>query len=193
MKTTLTLIRRHAPCADGWGKLLRHLGKVKADDEPLSIATVLDSNGLDHALWCLRAVTGHDREIRLFAVWCARQIQHLMRDPRSIASLDVAERYANSEASDADLKAARSAGEEAAREASFNTGCDAARAAACSAWWAVSCGVTSRAPLAAQSAAWAATWASGKYADLSARHAVVDGVFAAARGAQAAELWRLCA
>jgi len=86
MKTTLNQIRDNSPCANGWIKLLAHLGKTKADDEPLSIATVLDSNGLDDALWCLRAVEGRDRESRLYAVWCARQVQHLMTDPRSIAA-----------------------------------------------------------------------------------------------------------
>lgn len=50
-----------------------------------------------------------DRELRLFAVWCARQVQHLMIDPRSIAALDVAERYARGEASADELTAARDA------------------------------------------------------------------------------------
>jgi len=109
MKTTLNAIREHGPCEDGWRKLLRHLGKTQADDEPLSIATILDSNGLDDALWCLRAVTGHDRELRLYAVWCARQVQHLMTDPRSLAALDVAERHANGLATDDELAAARDA------------------------------------------------------------------------------------
>lgn len=98
MKTTLNKIREHEPCADGWQKLLTYLGKTKADDEPLSIATILDSNGLDDAIWCLRAVEGKDREVRLFAVWCARQVQHLMKDKRSLDALDVAERFANGEA-----------------------------------------------------------------------------------------------
>ena len=109
MRTTLNAIRECSPCIDGWKKLLRHLGKKQADDEPLSIVAILDSNGLDDALWCLRAVTGHDREIRLYAVWCARQVQHLMTDPHSIAALDVAERHANGLATDAELAAARAA------------------------------------------------------------------------------------
>ena len=113
MKTTLNAIREHQPCADGWAKLLRHLGKTKADHEPVLIRTILDSNGLDDALWCLRAVTGHDREIRLYAVWCARRVQHLMIDPRSIAALDVAERYANNLATRHDLDAAGDAARDA--------------------------------------------------------------------------------
>jgi len=106
MNTTLNQIRDGSPCAEGWKKLLAHLGKTKADDEALSIITILDSNGLDDALWCLRAVTGHDREIRLYAVWCARQVQHLMTDKRSLDALDVAERYANGLATADDLAAA---------------------------------------------------------------------------------------
>ena len=100
MKTTLNAIRAHSPCLDGWEKLLRHLGKTAADDEPLSIETILDSNGLEDALWCLRAVENRDREMRLYAVWGARRVEHLMTDPRSVAALDVAERHARGRATD---------------------------------------------------------------------------------------------
>ncbi len=117
MKTTLKAIREHRPCSGGWAKLLRHLGKTTADDAALSITAILDSNGLVDALWCLRAVTGHDREIRLYAVWCARQVQHLMTDPRSLTALDVAERYANNLATQYDLSAAWAAAGAAARDA----------------------------------------------------------------------------
>ena len=43
MKTTLNQIRAKSPCADGWKKLLTHLGKTQADDEAISILTILDS------------------------------------------------------------------------------------------------------------------------------------------------------
>ena len=114
MKTTLNKIRNCSPCNDGWEKLLKNLGKKEADDEPLAITTILDSNGLNDALWCLRSVKGSNREIRLFVVWCARQVQHLMTDQRSIAAIDVAERYANGLASEAELTAARAAAWDAA-------------------------------------------------------------------------------
>jgi len=115
MKTTLYAIRQHSPCSDGWGKLLRNLGKTHSDGEPLKITTILDSNGLDDALWCLRAVDGHQREIRLFAVDCARSVQHLMTDARSIAAIDVAERYADGLATDDELRAAKCAAWDAGR------------------------------------------------------------------------------
>ena len=120
MQTTLNKIREHGPCVEGWEKLLRHLGKTKADDEPLPIINVLDSNGLDDALWCLRAVSGHDREIRLFAVWCARQVEHLMEDERSKNALTVAERFANGEATTKELDAASAAASAAARAAAWD-------------------------------------------------------------------------
>ena len=111
--TTLNQIRSHSPCSDGWETLLKHLGKTKPDDEPLSFATILESNGFDDAIWCLRTVEGYEREIRLYAVWCARQVEHL--DPSGVAKQinDVSERYANGEAMEAELVAARKAAWEA--------------------------------------------------------------------------------
>ena len=129
-KTTLNAIRAHGPCADGWKKLLAHLGKTQADDQPLDLLTILDSNGLDDALWCLRAMPEHNKHWRLYAVWCARQVQHLMTDARSIAALDVAERHANGQASDQELDAARDAARAAAWDAAWDAARDAARAAA---------------------------------------------------------------
>jgi hypothetical protein len=67
-----------------------------------------------------------DRTLRRIAVWSARQVQHLMTDPRSLASLDVAERHADGQATDEELAAARAAAGAAAGDAAW----DAARAAA---------------------------------------------------------------
>ena len=126
MKTTLNKIRAHSPCHSGWEKLLRNLGKTKADDAPLLLTTVLESNGLDDAMWCLRAVDGHKREMRLFAVECARSVQHLMTDKRSIDALDVAERFANGLATQAELDAAWDAARDAAGAAAWDAARDAA-------------------------------------------------------------------
>ncbi len=128
MKTTLNRIRERRPCVGGWEKLLRYLNKTRSDDEPLAITTILDSNGVDDALWCLRAVEGHDRDIRLLAVAYARRMQHLMTDPRSLAALDVAERHALGAATDDELQSAWEAAREAAAVAAWAA--DAAWAAA---------------------------------------------------------------
>jgi hypothetical protein len=80
-----------------------------------------------------------DKLMRLFAVWCARQVQHLMTDERSIRALDVAERFANGEASIEELAAARDdardAAWDAARDAAWDAALAAARAAARDAAW----------------------------------------------------------
>ena len=178
MFTTLNKIRAYAPCASGWETLLTNLGKIRADDEPLAITAILDSNGLIDALWCLRAVDNYDREIRLYAVWCARQVQHLMTDPRSLAAIDVAERYACGHATEGDLRKARDAAvvaRDAAKDAWI-----AARAAARAV----------RAVRAVRAAAWAAAWAAARD---SAWAAAEDAAEDAARDAQEKKLREVCA
>jgi len=171
ISTTLNKIRKHSPCQYGWEKLLKHLGKTNADDEPLPLLTILDSNGLNDCLWCLRTVPEHDREWRLFAVWCARKVQNLMQDERSVAALDVAERFANGNATQEELTAARGAAVAAAGAAR-----GAAEAAARAAWAAARGAACSAAEAAARGAAWAAAWAA---------------VGAAAEAEQEAELRRI--
>jgi hypothetical protein len=189
--TTLNAIRAHDPCTEGWKKLLAHLGKTRADDEPLSLLTILDSNGLDDALWCLRAMPEHDKHWRLYAVWCARQVQHLLTDPRSVAALDIAERHAHGKATDEELAAAWDAAWAAAWGAAGDAAWAAARAAAWDAAWAAAWAAAGGAAwgaarAAAGDAAWAAAWAA-------AGGAAGDAAWGAARDAQAARLREVCA
>jgi len=72
--TTLNAIHTASPCHDGCTKLLKHLGKTSADDEPLPLLTVLDSNGLDDALWVLDNTKCDPRLARHFGTWCAEQV-----------------------------------------------------------------------------------------------------------------------
>lgn len=75
----------------------------------------------DWMLWLLRNQPNKatDRDLRLIAIKCARQVQHLMKDQRSINALDVAERFANGEATQEELTAAWDAAWDAARGASW--------------------------------------------------------------------------
>lgn len=145
--TTLNKIRNKYPCESGWEQLLKHLGKTKADDEQLSFKTILESNGILDAIWCLRSVEGYDREIRLFAVSCARRVEHLDRTGQAKKANDIAERFANglctidelNEASDSALRA----GNAASRAAAW----------ACAAWYMTE---WESASIAARAATWAA-------------------------------------
>ncbi len=107
-----------------------------------------------------------DKELRLFAVYCARSVQHLMTDPRSVAAIDVADRFANGKSSEEELSSARAAAAAAAsasdaawasalaaaaaRAAARASARDAARASASDAAWA-----SARDAAAARGAAWA--------------------------------------
>ena len=67
----------------------------------------------------------------LFAVRCAREVQHLMKDERSLNVLDVAERFALGRATDYELREARAA----ARAVALAADWAAALAAALAADW----------------------------------------------------------
>ena len=130
MITTLNKIRSYKPCESGWVKLLKHLGKTKADNAPLSFLTILDSNELDETLWCLRAAPDDwMSNFRMYAIWCAKQVEHLMVDERSKNALVVAQNHALGLATDNELEAACDAAWEAAWEAAWDAVWDAARAA----------------------------------------------------------------
>ena len=53
MQLTLNQIKKYCPCRQGWNTLLASLNKTHADDEPIHIMDILNSNGLDDAVWCL--------------------------------------------------------------------------------------------------------------------------------------------
>ena len=156
-EVTLKNLRKAGACARGYNKVVRGVQGLPftVDDvyrntyirfphkEPISLLSILESNGLYDALWALRCVEGVDRDARLFAVWCARQVQHLMTDHRSLKALDVAERFANGEVSSEELDAAVAAA------------WDAAKAAAWDAAWAAAWAATKAA---AKAAAWDAAW-----------------------------------
>ena len=76
--TTLNKIRSFSPCKPGWKKLLSSLGKAKGDDERLSMKKILDSNGVDDAIWCIRTL---EKEIIInFALYCAEAILPIFED-----------------------------------------------------------------------------------------------------------------
>src|SRR5271165_4559279 len=121
MKTiTPKEIRELKPCYDP-GKYLKEDWQGTAID----ILNLKDAPVSDRLWVVLRLDFVSERTMRLFAVWCARQVQHLMTDKRSIDALDVSQRFAMGEATQQELAAARGAALAAA---------DAAGAAWAAAW-----------------------------------------------------------
>ena len=182
--TTLNKIKEHNSREVGWGALLRYLEKTKADDDPLTFLTILESNGFDDALWCMRAAPEYEKEWRLFAVWCARQVQHLITDERSISALDIAEKYTNDDATEDELNSARASASAAASNAASDAASDAesaaTRAVASAAAWAATRAVASAAASAAvKYAASAATsnaaWAEARYAQKQQFIKIISG------------------
>jgi len=193
MTTTLNKIKAHSPCGNGWNKLLNYLGKTQADDEQLSIATIIQSNGIEDAIWALRAVEGKDKEIRLFAADCAESVLHIYEkqypnDDRQRLAIQAARDYANGVISEDELAAARDAALAAGAAWAARGAALAARSAAWSAWdgSAASAAWVARVASAASdaSAAWAARGAA--LAARSAAWAARDG--SAARAAWVARV-----
>ena len=108
-----------------------------------------------------------DKDMRLFAVWCAREALKLVAnpDPRSVAACDVAERYANGEATDEELTAARAAARDA-WAASDAAWADASAAALEAAWADASAAARGAAWAAALGAASGAAWAAARDAQI---------------------------
>ena len=109
--TTFARIKAARPCESGYKRALRKAGGLRkyGENTPITVRQIVEAVGFDDALWCLQTMPEHNARWRLLAVRYARRVQHLMRDPRSVAVLDVADRHAHGSATDTELDAARAA------------------------------------------------------------------------------------
>lgn len=126
MIATLKGIRKHHPCAEWMADFLSRLGLARDNDELLRVERILDVAGLRSAVWSLRAVDGHDREIRIYAVRCA-QMAYSIRGGTAYffapSALDVASRYARGNARQDEFERAGRAALRAAEMAEAKVGC----------------------------------------------------------------------
>jgi hypothetical protein len=148
---------------------LKTLNKTSADDEEFPMEVILQSNGLEDAIWCLRAEPEHKKAWGMYAVWCARQVQYLMCDKRSIDALDVSEKFWEGGASKEELGIARGNAADAATSAAAADAAATAAAATSAAYaaYAASISASTAAADAADAAATAA--ADAAYAAADAR------------------------
>jgi len=92
-------IRDKHPCESGWKKLIRSLdGRTEGD---VSLSHILDSNGIEDAVWCLRVLPY--REQCLFRADVAELVVHLCDDPRPQAAIDAIRAWHAGDISDKSL------------------------------------------------------------------------------------------
>ena len=119
---TLNSIKKHIYYQDDWDKLLCSLNKPEADDEPLSLLTVLKATGLTDALCGLRALPPEmSSSICLLACDLAAPAMAYTDDKRVHRCLATARKYAVGKATAKELakagKAAKMAWAKAQAEA----------------------------------------------------------------------------
>ena len=132
LTTTLKFLRSQNACADGYAKLLRSLPPGLDHSAEITLAHIIESNGIADALWAIAKIGRYDIVVG-FAADCAERqlavyetIYHNDNRPRNATA---AARAASSAAASAADSAAASAADSAAARAAYS----AARAAAYSA------------------------------------------------------------
>ena len=111
-------------------------------------------NDKEDILWVMcRKEYMTERDMRLFAVWCAREALKLVAKPdyRSVEACNVAEKFANEKATTEELAAASAAARTAASAAASAASRTASSAAVSAAAW-------TAASAAASGVVWAAVW-----------------------------------
>jgi hypothetical protein len=119
---SIETLRSYSPCYDP--------SKYFPEDWKGTVLDIIVDERIpwEDRLWAtMRSDLVSEKLMRLFAVWCARQVQRLMKEERSLKALDVAEDFANGKATREELTAARDAAWDAARDAARAAARDAAR------------------------------------------------------------------
>ena len=117
--TTLRAIREQEPSSDLLEKLIKNLNGM-SEDEPLKFSTIVESNGIEDALWCLRSLPDeHLPAIRLLAADIAERVLHIYEekfpdDKRPREAIKAARDFANGKIDKDQLKRAAYADADAA-------------------------------------------------------------------------------
>ena len=117
LTTTLSRIRGHSPCSDGWKKLVKHLGGIDAfgEDTPINLLTILESNGVQDMLWSLRATIEDSKPVSSqLAVAFAEEVMPIFEarypnDKRPRNAIQAAKDFASGKISMQEVRAAADA------------------------------------------------------------------------------------
>jgi hypothetical protein len=160
------IIRKFHPCYDPSDVIKNENEELPIKDWVHKYRDIVPANDI---IWLLlRKEFMSEKDLRLFAVWCAREALKIVANPdhRSVEACNVAERYANGEATQEEIHTANDAAYDAAHDVA-----DAARYAAAHA---------TAAAYAAANAARAAAHASYAAHDITdATYATYDAALAA--------------
>ncbi len=135
LKTTLTLLRNANACSSGLVTLTSSLGTKWPVDKEISLTRILKSNGLNHAIWAMRATTEPcKRAIVLLSVDFAMEVlknfeSQFPEDKRPREALQAAIDFMDGKITLAELENKRSAMRSAARSAMRSAARSAARSA----------------------------------------------------------------
>jgi len=187
LTTTFGLLREASACTTRYEFLRKALSREEyGDDTAINLLTILETNGLEDALWALRATAQNcDKVARLMAADFAEQAlpiwQKYSDDKRPALAIKAARDFANGLISRQEMDAARDAACNAARNAA-GAACNAALDAAGAA-----CNAALDAAEAACNAAWsarAAAWTAAWDAAGASCNAACNAARAAARAEQ---------
>jgi len=79
--TTLSKLHEAGACTEGYRKILKHIGADYDKDKPVALSTILESNGLEDTLWCLRCTTEPAENVIIeFVCRCAEHVLHFYED-----------------------------------------------------------------------------------------------------------------
>ena len=141
LTTTYALLQKRDACEDRYAHLKKSL-RERGHRGSIPLSLILETNGLDDALWALRAVPkaqekDRDKIARLFACECAEAVLPVFEaaypdDKRPRQTIEVARRFAHGDATCTDLAAAARAAWAAEGDAWIAR--TAARAAEAAAW-----------------------------------------------------------
>jgi len=133
--TTYNLLREHWACTLRYRKLggIRQYG----EDTPITPIQILDSNGLDDALWALRAMEPEDERDRLVRLYIYNCVVHVLPlyenqypgDRRIRNVIETSRLYADGKASADELREARKSAQSAAIDIPLGEARDSAWAA----------------------------------------------------------------
>jgi len=188
LTTTFNLLRAASACDSGYRKLAKSLGGVTAYGAmtEINLLTILESNGFNDAVWCLRATAeSSDVTKRLIAADFAESVLHIFEskrpgDDRPRKAIQAARDFANGAITAEELRVAR-----ADATAAYATAAADADAAAADAYAAAAA-----ADAADAAAAYAAAAADADAADAYAAAATADA--AAATAARQKQKYLMC-